>query len=193
MNAPDTHQDTYSKTVFGFWLYLLTDFVLFATVLASYFVLRNSTFGGPSARDLLPLSLTLTESCLLLFSAFTAGLGNIYAHRKDKNRTVFWFSATFILGFLFTALEYQGFIHLIKQGYGWQKSAFLSAYFTLLGTHFFHMIFALLWTLVLLPPVLLSPIGSTCLQRLTCLRMFWQFLNLIWIGIFTLVYLMGVS
>lgn len=193
MNVPDTHQDSYSKTVFGFWLYLLTDFVLFATVLASYFVLRNSTFGGPTARDLLPLSLTLAQSVLLLLASLTAGIGNAYAHRKQRKPTLFWFSLTFAIGLLFTLLEYDGMAHLIEQGYGWQKSAFLSAYFTLIGTHFAHMIFALLWTIVLLPAVLFSPIHTTCLQRLTCLRLFWQFVNLIWIGIFTLVYLMGVS
>ncbi len=189
----DPHHDPYSKTVFGFWLYLLTDFVLFATILASYFVLRNSTFGGPKASDLLPLSFTFAQSLLLLSASFTAALGGAFAFRKNKRFTSLFFAITFVLGLSFLWMEFSGFSLLIQQGQNWTKSAFLSAYFTLLGTHAIHVIFALLWILVLAPLLWYHGFTHMTLQRISCLKLFWQFLNLIWVGIFTMVYLMGVS
>ena len=187
---PDTHHDTYSKTVFGFWIYLLTDFVLFATILSVYFVLRNSTFGGPGACDLLPLSFTFVQTLILLTSSLTSGLAGVAAHRKQKMTTAVLFGITFVLGSIFLWMEFSGFHDLIQAGNGWRRSAFLSAYFTLLGTHAIHVIFALLWTLVLLPFIWLYGMNTVTLQRLTSLRLFWQFLNMIWIGIFTIAYLM---
>lgn len=190
---PDTHHDTYSKTLFGFWLYLLTDFVLFATVLAVYFVLRNSTFGGPGAADLLPLSFSGTQSIFLLLSAFTSGLANVAAHRKNKKSTAILYALTFLFGLVFLMMSFSGFIYLINQGNGWERSAFLSAYFTLLGTHALHVLFALLWTVVFIPLIWIRGFTHFTLQRLACLRLFWQFINMIWVGIFTMIYLMGVS
>lgn len=180
--------DHSSKTIFGFWIYLLTDFVLFATILAAYFVLHSKIAG-----DLLPLSFTLMQTLLLLTCSFTSGLANVAAHLQNKKETIVLFLFTFLFGFIFLWMEYNGFSLLIHTGRGWETSAFLSAYFTLLGTHGLHVIFALLWILVLLPPVFLHGITPVSLQRLTCLRMFWQFLTVIWVGIFTMVYLMGVS
>lgn len=193
INTHDHSLENYSKTVFGFWIYLLTDFVLFATILSVYFVLRNSTFGGPSAQDLLPLSYTFIQTIVLLTCSLTSGLAGVAAHRKNKNATLALFGATFLIGFIFMWMEFSGFHFLIENGNGWQRSGFLSAYFTLLGTHALHVVFALLWILVLLPPVWRNGITTNSLQRLTCLRMFWQFLSVIWIGVYTMVYLMGVS
>ncbi len=173
-----------SKTIFGFWVYLLTDFVLFATILAAYFVLHSS-------HNLMPLPFVLMQTLILLTCSLTSGLANIAAHRQHKNATLWLFTLTFLLGSLFMWMEYAGFSLLIQTGSSWQASAFLSAYFTLIGTHGVHVLFALLWILVLLPPVCLHGITPISLQRLTCLRMFWQFLSLIWVGIFTMVYLMG--
>lgn len=190
---PDTHHGPYSKTVFGFWLYLLTDFVLFATILAAYFVLRHSTFGGPGADYLVPLSFTFIQTIILLASAFTSGIANVAAHRNNQKQTTVFFILTFILGLVFLWMSMDGLMQLVQEGNGWQRSAFLSAYFTLIGTHALHVVFALLWILVLLPLVFLRGLTPTCLQRLTCLRLFWQFINMIWVGIFTMVYLMGVS
>lgn len=187
------HESSYSKTVFGFWIYLLTDFVLFATILSVYFVLKDSTFGGPGAKDLLPLSFTLLQTLLILCCSFTSGIANVMAHRKNRNMTIVFYGLTFILGFIFMCLIHQGFSTLIQAGNGWQRSGFLSGYFTLLGTHALHVIFALLWIPVLLVPFLRHGFTPMNLQRLTCLRMFWQFLGMIWIGIFTMVYLMGVA
>ena len=190
---PDMHHDTYSKTVFGFWVYLLTDFVLFGTFFAAYAVLRNGTYGGPSAKDLFHISFTLTQTLILLTSSLTSGLAGAYAFRKNKNGTIALFLITFLLGMVFMVMEFMEFSQLIHQGYSWKTSAFLSAYFTAIGTHGVHILFAMLWIIVLLVPLYREGFKPQSLQRLTCLRLFWQFLNVIWIFIFSFVYLLGVS
>jgi cytochrome o ubiquinol oxidase subunit 3 len=189
---PDPHRDLYSRTTFGFWIYLLTDFVLFGTLFATYAVLCRSTFGGPSAKDLFQLPFTLMPALVLLISSLTVGLGAATAHRKEKNRTMALFAITFLLGIIFVGMELSGLVRLVNSGNGWQMSAFLSAYFTLIGTHAIHMLFALLWIIILLLPVGFEGITSVSLRRLTCLKMFWQFLNIIWVFIFSFVYLLGV-
>lgn len=189
---PDTHQDHYSKTILGFWLYLLTDFVLFATILAAYFVLRKSTFGGPSAEDLLPISFVFIQTIFLLLTSFTVGLGGTYLHIGNRKKTALCFGSAFVLGSVFFAMQICGMMDLIEKGFDWQKSAFLSAYYTVIGTHALHVIFALLWTVLLLP-LLWTRVYSSSRLRFTALRMFWQFINVIWIAIFTIIYLMGIS
>lgn len=189
-NYPDIHHDVYSKTVFGFWVYLITDFVLFATFFATYIVLYKSTYGGPSARDIFSIPFVMWQSVIMLCSSFTSGLAGASAHRKNKNATIFLFILTFLLGLAFMGMEFSQFSQLIREGNSWTRSAFLSAYFTLLGTHGIHMIFALLWVPVLIIPLFRGEIGPESLRRLTCLRMFWQFLNVIWVFILT-AYFMG--
>lgn len=188
---PDTHHDVYSKTIFGFWIYLLTEFILFATLFATYAVLRDSTFGGPGAKQLFDIPFELSLTLILLASSFTAGLGGVYAHRRNKAGTLIGFLVTFLLGAAFLWLEMKDFSHLIHSGNGWERNAFLSAYFTLTGTHALHVAFALLWTLVFLWPVCAHGLTPVSVKRLTCLRMFWQFINVIWVFIFTFVYLLG--
>lgn len=190
---PDTHHSAYSKTIFGFWIYLLTDFVMFATFFACYVVLYKNTYGGPSAAQILNLPFALTQTFLLLACSFTSGLGGAAAHRRNKAQTLGFFAITFVFGLLFMALEYLEFSRILQSGNGWDKSAFLSSFFTLVGMHGLHMVFALLWIPVLLIPVILNEITPESIKRLTCLRMFWQFLNIVWIFIFTIVYLMGVK
>jgi cytochrome o ubiquinol oxidase subunit 3 len=189
---PDPHRDLYSRTSFGFWIYLLTDFILFGTLFATYAVLRHSTFGGPSVRDLFEVPFTLGPALILLMSSFTVGLGAAMAHRKDKRWTMRLFGITFLLGALFFYMQIADMSRLVHCGAGWERSAFLSAYFTLVGTHAAHVIFGLLWILVLIYPVWREGITPVSLRRLTCLKMFWQFLNIIWIFIFSFVYLLGV-
>lgn len=188
---PDAHHDIYTKTIFGFWLYLLTDFILFASFFATYAVLYTGTYGGPSVAGLFDLPFVLMQTCVLLTSSFTAGLAGAFAHRKEKNRTILLFVLTLLLGLMFTWMELKEFHHLIQQGNSWQRSAFLSAFFTLVGTHSAHMLFAMLWTIVLLIPVFQEGLTSVSIRRLTCLRMFWQFLNVVWVFIFTMVYMGG--
>ena len=189
---PDPHHDLYSRTRFGFWLYLMTDFVLFATLFATYAVLSNSTFGGPSIRELFKPPSELWPAIILLSSSLTVGLGTAMAHRKHKLWTIALFGITFALGVLFLWMELSDMLSLVREGNGWQRSAFLSAYFTLIGTHAIHVIFALIWVIVLIIPVLIEGVTHISLRRLVCLKMFWQFLNIIWIFIFSFVYLMGV-
>lgn len=189
---PDTHHDVYSKTVFGFWVFLLTDFVLFATLFASYSVLHNNTYGGPSARELFHPSYTLIQTLVLLTSSFTSGFAGVFAHRKNKKWILIFFLITFFLGAIFLSMLFSEFSRLLEGDNGWKRSAFLSAFFTIVGTHGIHVIFALLWILVFLPQVYRQGITNVTLRRITCLRMFWQFLNVIWVFIFTIVYLMGV-
>ncbi len=189
---PDSHHNPYARTVFGFWLYLMSDLILFGALFAAYAVLSHSTFGGPSGRELFRLSFTHIQTLVLLTSSLTAGLAGAAAHRGNKKATISLFGLTFLLGVVFMWMEFSEFSNLVGAGHGWNKSAFLSAYFTVVGTHGLHVLFGLLWIPVLLIPVWREGISHVSVRRLTCLRMFWQFLNIIWIFIFSFVYLMGV-
>jgi len=189
---PDTHHGIYTRTIFGFWLYLLTDFILFASFFATYAVLYKGTYGGPSGKELFNLPFVLLQACILLSSSFTSGLAGALAHRKNKNGTIALFLLTFVLGLIFTWMEFGEFARFIHEGNSWKKSAFLSAFFTLVGAHSIHMCFALLWVVVLLIPVFREGLNPINIRRLTCLRMFWQFLNVVWVFIFTMVYMGGV-
>lgn len=189
--TPDIHQDAFSKTVFGFWVYLMTDFMVFACLFATYWVLKDSTFGGPTAKELFDLPHAFAASIILLLATFTAGVGSLMAHRKKKHPTIVFFLVTLALGFLFLYFQIEEFRMLITSGNSWTQSAFLSAYFTLVGTHALHVIFALLWVPVLLIPVWVEGVSFLSKKRLTCLKLFWQFLNLVWVFIFAIVYLWG--
>lgn len=184
-----TQDETYSKTIFGFWVYLLSDFVLFGTIFATYAVLRNSTYGGPNASQLFHPSYALIQTLILLTASFTSGIGKIFAHRRNKKCTLFFYFLTFFLALIFMTMEMREWNQLVAQGYDWKRSAFLSAFFTLIGTHALHMLFALLWTIVLLVPLWKEELNDISIKRVTCLTMFWQFLNVVWIFIFAIVYL----
>lgn len=188
---PDTHHDLYSRTIFGFWLYLMSDFILFGALFATYAVLSASTFGGPTARALFNLPYTFVQTLVLLLSTLTIGLGGAAAHRRNKNLTLALFGVSFVLGCVFLGMQLGEFSLYIQQGNSWMRSAFLSAYFTLVGTHTVHIVLGLFWMLVLLYPVIREGILPSSIRRLTCLRMFWQFLNIVWVFIFSFVYLLG--
>ena len=188
---PDAHHDQYSKTVFGFWVYILTDFILFGTLFAVYAVLKKSVFGGTPAHVLFELPYNLWQSLILLVSATTIGIGGVYAHRNQMGKTAFFFIVTFILGAIFFGMGFAEFARFVASGNSWQNSAFLSAYFSLVGTHAGHICFGLLWIILIMIQMFKEGVNPVTLRRLTCMRMFWQFLNIIWIFIFTIVYLMG--
>lgn len=192
--SPTTHADTeeeiYSKTIFGFWIYLMTDYVLFATLFATYHVLHNNTFGGPSGKELFDLPFALAETMILLTSSFTCGLARLAAFYNKKAKMIAWFALTFMLGVSFLCLELKEFMHFASMGDGWGRSAFLSAFFTLVGTHGLHITIGLLWMVILVWQSR-GGIKAVNFKRLTCLSMFWHFLDVVWIFIFTLVYLMG--
>jgi cytochrome o ubiquinol oxidase subunit 3 len=181
-----------AKTQLGFWIYLMTDIVLFATLFATFAVLRESTFGGPGGKELFDMSFVLTETLILLISSFTCGLAVIAMHRGKKEQVIMWFTATFLLGVAFLALEVTEFSTLIHEGNSWQRSGFLSSFFALVGTHGLHILVGLLWMLVMGVQVVRKGITHHTSRRLVLLGMFWHFLDVVWIFIFTIVYLMGV-
>ena len=188
MERPETND----KIMFGFWVYLMTDLIMFATLFATYAVLRNNTFGGPSGRDLFDLHPVLIETLILLTSSFTTGLGMLAAYKQNKNEVVIWFSITFVLGATFLAMEMNEFANLLAEGASFQASAFLSAFFTLVGTHGLHIAVGLLWVLVLLTQIIRKGLNDNLVRKLTLLSLFWHFLDIVWIFIFTIVYLLGV-
>jgi len=186
-------QQNESKTLFGFWVYLMTDCVLFASLFATFAVLRGNTYGGPAGNELFSLPFVLTETLVLLTSSYTAGLGLLAARRHDKNQVLIWFSITFLLGLFFLTMEVTEFHKLAVEGNSWRRSGFLSAFFTLVGTHGLHITSGLIWMAVMLFKVSKNGLREGTLKRLTMLSMFWHFLDIIWIFIFTIVYLIGVT
>lgn len=180
-----------AKSIFGFWVYLMTDCVLFATLFATFAVLRNSTFGGPGGSDIFSMPFVLMETLALLTSSFTCGLGLLAAKRGDRQQVFILFGITFLLGLFFLTMELSEFHHLAAEGNSWRRSGFLSAFFTLVGTHGLHITAGLLWMAVLMIRTLKQGIGRTGVRQFTMLSLFWHFLDIIWIFIFTIVYLMG--
>ncbi|PJD97038.1 MAG: cytochrome o ubiquinol oxidase subunit III [Parachlamydia sp.] len=191
-SLPDPNQDTFFTTVLGFWMYLMTDCVLFAAFFATYAVLHNNTFGGPSSRELFSLSTAFLETMILLFSSVTCGLAMLAAVRNAKKHVMFWLAVTFLLGASFIALELHEFTHLVQEGNSWTRSAFLSSFFALVGTHGLHVSVGLLWILVVAMQVSFWGITIDTFRRLVIFSLFWHFLDVVWIFIFTFVYLMGV-
>ncbi len=181
------------KVQFGFWLYIMTDCVLFASLFATYAVLHNNTFGGAPARELFNLPGVLAETLLLLTSSFTCGLAMLAARHRLKSQVLLWLVLTFVLGAAFLVLELTEFRHLVQDGNSWRRSGFLSAFFTLVSTHGLHISIGLSWMAAMIVKVWRSGLGRHSLRRLAMLSVFWHFLDLVWIFIFTIVYLSGGS
>ncbi len=190
---PDPNQDTFSKTILGFWIYIMTDCIIFATLFTTYAVLHTSTFGGPGPHQLFELRTPLIETIVLLVSSFTCGLGLLAASRNKRNAIIGWFLLTFLFGLSFVVMEVNEFSHFVHQGHTWQRSAFLSSFFTLVGTHGFHVSIGLLWLVVLVIQLVSRGLNVDTFRRLVCFNMFWHFLDLVWIFIFTFVYLMALA
>jgi cytochrome o ubiquinol oxidase subunit 3 len=184
-------QEAEAKTIFGFWVYIMTDCVLFATLFATFAVLRNNTFGGPSGSELFSLNFVLTETLILLTSSFTCGLAILAARQNKRRQVISWFALTFILGVAFLVLELTEFHHLAAEGNSWRRSAFLSSFFTLVGTHGLHITIGLIWMFILNLKVWRSGLVGNSVKRLTLLSLFWHFLDIVWIFIFSIVYLLG--
>ena len=184
---------TDERTLFGFWAYIMTDCVLFASLFATYAVLHTSTFGGPGAKQLFDLPNVLAETLILLTSSFTCGLAMLAVHRRSKQQALVWLLVTFALGIAFLALELTEFHHLIIEGNSWRRSGFLSAFFTLVSTHGLHITIGLLWMLAMMAKVALHGFTRATVRRLTMLSLFWHFLDIVWIFIFTIVYMMGAA
>jgi cytochrome o ubiquinol oxidase subunit III len=185
------HQQSENKTLFGFWVYLMTDCVLFASLFATFAVLRYNTYGGPGAESLFSLSFVLSETMILLTSSFLCGLGILSARRGLKKQTLLFFGLTFLLGIAFLGLELHEFSHLYHEGNSWRRSAFLSSFFTLVGTHGAHITIGLIWMAAMMLRVSQLGLTHSNVKRLTMLSLFWHFLDIVWIFIFTIVYLFG--
>lgn len=183
---------TTSKPYIGFWIYLMTDCVLFAALFATYAVLRGATYGGPSAAEIFDPGFVLIETLLLLTSSLTCGLAVVVARAGMAKLAVAGLIATFVLGSGFLAMEFSEFSLLVSEGHGWDRSAFLSAFFTLVGTHGLHISVGLLWLAVMLVYIWRQGFTDIVKKRLVLFSLFWHFLDVIWIFIFTIVYLFGV-
>jgi cytochrome o ubiquinol oxidase subunit III len=179
------------STLLGFWIYLMSDCLIFAVLFACYGVLGGNYAAGPAPKDLFDLSLVAVNTALLLLSSITYGFAMLSSYRRSVNGTLGWLAVTGLLGLGFVSIELYEFHHLIHQGAGPQRSAFLSSFFTLVATHGLHVTFGIVWLVVLMVQVKRHGLTTPNARRLTCLSMFWHFLDLIWIGVFTFVYLLG--
>jgi len=185
--------DTATTTALGFWIYLMSDCVLFAALFAGFAVLREQTAGGPDARELFRLPYVLVETSCLLVSSFTCGMAMIAAERSRRAEVLGWLGVTLLLGLGFLSLEAHEFAGLIREGAGPDRSGFLTGFFTLVGTHGLHVLSGMVWMLVLIAHVLRRGLTTANRTRLMCLSLFWHFLDIVWIGVFTVVYLIGVA
>ena len=174
---------------FGFWLFLLSDIIIFAALFAAYAVLSGETAGGPNGTELFDKGHVLLETACLLASSFTCGLGSLAVQRRDMQRTFVWMAATFILGAAFLTFEASEFSAMLTAGAAPSRSAFLSAFFTLVGTHGLHVTIGLFWLLVMMVQIMTLGFRPMVRRRLFCFSLFWHALDIVWIGVFTIVYL----
>ncbi len=184
--------DAVAVQTFGFWIYLMSDLILFGTLFATFAVLGRNYAGGPTGKELFDLPYLVGETLFLLFSSVTYGLVMLAVHDGKKKWVLIGLAVTFLLGLGFVAMEINEFHSLVAAGHGPDVSAFLSSFFTLVGTHGAHVTFGLIWMAVVIGQVAVKGLTSPVQSRLMRLSMFWHFLDIIWIGIFSIVYLMGV-
>lgn len=191
----DVHKENHheaeanERVMFGFWIYLMTDLLMFAVLFAVYAVLHNKTLGGETGKELFELPLALAGTMLLLTSSFTCGIGMIAARKGNKNQVLIWFGMTFMLGLLFLGLEVKEFSALISEGHTLRSNAFLSSFFILVGTHGLHITSGLLWIGTTLGYIMKRGLNAHMVRKLAMLSLFWHFLDIVWIFIFTIVYL----
>jgi cytochrome o ubiquinol oxidase subunit 3 len=179
-------------TMLGFWLYLMSDSLIFAILFACFAVLGTNYAGGPGPAELFDLRLIAVNTSLLLVSSITYGFAMIEMQNGRLNQVITWLAVTGLLGAGFVAIEIYEFVHLIHEGAGPGRSAFLSSFFALVGTHGLHVTFGIVWLITLLVQLKRNGINEPMRRRVGCLSLFWHFLDIVWIGVFTFVYLMGV-
>lgn len=186
------HEDAPNdKVIYGFWVYIMTDCILFASLFATYAVLHNNTYGSIGITQVARLPYVFGQTLFLLTSGFTYALALLGLHQHNVKQLRFGLLVTFLLGCGFLGLEFHEFAHLVQNGYSWQTSAFLSAFFTLVGIHGIHVLVGLAWIIILMIQLSMKGINGMMKTRFACLGLFWDFLNIMWILIFTIVYLMG--
>lgn len=174
---------------YGFWLFLLSDIIIFAALFAAYAVASGETNGGPPGAALFDKAHVFIETACLLASSVTCGFASLAVQRRDRLAAYFWMVATFILGAAFLTQEQSEFVHMVVSGNGPSRSAFLSAFFTLVGTHGLHVTVGLSWLVIMMLQVATLGFRSTVRQRFFCFGLFWHALDIVWIGVFTIVYL----
>jgi cytochrome o ubiquinol oxidase subunit 3 len=189
----DHHHDTASTIQLGFWIYLMSDCLLFSGLFATYALLNSHTAGGPAGSQLFELPNVLMETMFLLVSSFTCGLATLAMNADRRNATIGWLAVTFLLGLGFIGLEVHEFAHMVAIGAGPDHSAFLSSFFTLVATHGLHVTCGLIFMAVMMVAVMKQGLTSTNRARLVNLSLFWHFLDIVWVGVFSLVYLLGVA
>ncbi len=180
-----------SSTMLGFWIYLMSDCLIFAMLFAAYGVLGGNYAAGPGPKDLFELPTVALNTTFLLLSSITYGFAMLMMQKNAKGATLFWLVVTLLFGLGFLSVELSEFAHMIHEGAGPWRSAFLSSFFTLVGTHGLHVTFGSIWLVTLMVQVSLFGLTDANKRRVMCLSMFWHFLDVIWIGVFTFVYLMG--
>jgi cytochrome o ubiquinol oxidase subunit III len=176
---------------YGFWIFILSDIVMFSALFAAYAVLSGNTAGGPDGRELFNLHNVFIETACLLFSSYTCGLGMLSAERREPGRFLLFAVFTFALGAAFLFIEMSEFAGMVRAGAGPSRSAFLSSFFSLVGMHGAHVTAGLVWLVYMMAQVLAKGFRAVVLRRLVCFSLFWHALDIIWIGVLTLVYLMG--
>lgn len=177
--------------VFGFWLYIMTDCILFATLFATFVVINYVGTGGPALKNYIDLKEVLIETFLLLFSNFTFCLAMLNLYHRKLFKIQLWLFVTFIFGAGFIGFELTEFIHLANIGFRWDQSAQASSFFTLVGTHGLHVSCGLIWILTMIIQLPLLKLNHIAIRRMTYLGLFWNFLDIVWIFVFTIVYLLG--
>ena len=184
--------DTVENKAFGFWLYLMSDLILFSAIFATFAVVGRNYASGPTGKELFHLPYVFGETMFLLFSSASCGLAVLAMHNGKRGSVMTWLAVTSLLGLGFISMEINEFHHMILDGHGPDRSAFLSAFFTLVGTHGAHVTSGLIWIAVIIGQILTRGLTTPVRSRLMRLSMFWHFLDIVWIGIFTFVYLTGV-
>jgi cytochrome o ubiquinol oxidase subunit 3 len=192
--APEAFEEAHAAEnhALGFWLYLMSDLVLFAALFATYAVLARNFAGGPTGKDVIDLPYALAETMLLLMSSATCGLAMLAMHKNQRQSSLIWLAVTFFLGLGFVLMEIHEFRLMIIDGSGPSRSAYLSSFFTLVGTHGLHVSFGLIWMAAMAGQVVIKGLTTAVKSRLMRLSMFWHFLDVVWVAVFTVVYLMGV-
>ena len=179
-------------TLLGFWIYLMSDCLIFACLFATYAVLGRNYAGGPTGAEVFALPTVALNTALLLLSSITYGFAMLEMQKKNLRNTMIWLIVTGLFGAGFIYFELAEFTHLILEGSGPQRSGFLTSFFSLVGTHGLHVSFGIVWLVTLLFQLKKHGLTAANKRRLMCLSMFWHFLDVVWIGVFTFVYLMGV-
>lgn len=185
------HHDTDSIDLFGFWIYILSDCILFATIFSVYAVLHTNVFGGPGIKEITSLPYVFVETMALLLSSFTYGMSILSLYKDQMKCVVGWLAVTFLFGAVFLGMELHEFWQLVQEGSNPATSAALSSFFTLVGTHGLHVFIGLSWMATLIYQLFRFGLTPVMKKRLTYLGLFWAFLDIIWIFVFTVVYLMG--